>query len=58
MINKELLRILACPFCKESVALRNQTILCKGCGRVYPIKDDIPIMLTGEAKINEQKEKK
>ena len=49
MIDKELLAILACPACKADVALKEGKITCSKCGRRYPIKDDIPIMLIDEA---------
>jgi len=49
MINKELLDILACPACKADVKLEGDRIVCTKCGRRYPIKDDIPIMLVDEA---------
>ncbi len=53
MIDKELLDILACPLCKEEVKLEGDKIVCTKCGRRYPIKDDIPIMLIEEAEIPE-----
>jgi len=49
MIDKELLAILACPACKADVELKDNKIVCKKCGKKYPIKDDIPIMLIDEA---------
>ncbi len=49
MIDKELLGILACPACKGDVKLEGERIVCVKCGRRYPIKDDIPIMLIDEA---------
>jgi len=51
MLDPELLRILACPVCKTEVEYRQDTqrIICKTCGRRYPVKDDIPIMLVDEA---------
>lgn len=49
MIDKELLDILACPACKADVALEGDRIVCAECGRRYPIKDGIPIMLIEEA---------
>jgi uncharacterized protein YbaR (Trm112 family) len=54
-ISPELLKILACPLCKEAVKLTpDETGLkCDKCKRVYPIKDDIPVMLIDEAKIEE-----
>ena len=49
MIDKELLEILACPACRADVKLDGDVIVCVKCGRRYPIKDDIPIMLVEEA---------
>ena len=51
-MDKELLDILACPACKADVRLENDKIICTGCNRRYPIKDDIPIMLIDEAETN------
>lgn len=51
MIDKELLDILACPACKAAVRLEGERIVCAKCGRRYPIKDDIPIMLIDEAEL-------
>jgi uncharacterized protein YbaR (Trm112 family) len=54
-ISKELLEILACPLCKEEVRLipDGTGLKCVKCHRVYPIRDDIPVMLVDEAKIEE-----
>ena len=51
MIDRELLDILACPDCKSSVELKENKIVCQGCGRKYPIKDGIPIMLIDESEL-------
>ncbi len=48
-MDKELLKILACPACKADVELREEKIVCTKCGRKYPIRDGIPIMLIDEA---------
>jgi len=51
MISKELLDILACPKCKGDIHL-NETqdgLVCAACRLMYPIKDDIPVMLIDEA---------
>ncbi|MBD3264767.1 MAG: Trm112 family protein [Candidatus Omnitrophica bacterium] len=53
MINDELLKILVCPVCKKEVFLKNEKIICKACGRKYPVKDGIPIMLPEEAEKDE-----
>lgn len=53
-IDAELLEILACPACKTPVELvKDGTALkCRTCRRVYPIKDDIPVMLLDEATVD------
>ena len=50
-VDSELLEILACPACKTPVTLvkDGQALKCASCHRVYPIKDDIPVMLIDEA---------
>ena len=52
-ISKELLEILVCPLCKTPVhpTTNGSGLKCEKCSRVYPIKDDIPVMLVDEAKI-------
>ncbi|MBI4535838.1 MAG: Trm112 family protein, partial [Ignavibacteriae bacterium] len=46
MIKKELLDILCCPKCKGDLKYEPEknTLTCKACGKVYQIKNDIPIM--------------
>ncbi len=50
-INKELLEILACPKCKGDIKLNEDEsgLICNSCKLLYPIKDDIPVMLVDEA---------
>jgi uncharacterized protein YbaR (Trm112 family) len=50
-ISKELLEILACPQCKGEVTLTPDGggLTCRACKLLYPIRDDIPIMLIDEA---------
>jgi uncharacterized protein YbaR (Trm112 family) len=52
-VDPELLAILACPECKTPVTpVHNGAGLkCATCRRVYPIKDDIPVMLLDEATV-------
>lgn len=47
-ISEELLEILACPYCKESVELKDDKLVCPKCGRDFPIVDGIPQMLPDE----------
>jgi uncharacterized protein len=51
MIAKELLEILVCPACKKGLdyRLNPESLKCRQCGRVYAVKDDIPIMLVDQA---------
>ena len=50
-INQELLDILACPKCKGDIHLNENSdgLVCDACRLMYPIKDDIPVMLIEEA---------
>ncbi len=52
-ISKDLLDILVCPLCKATVSLTadQSGLKCEKCHRVYPIRDEIPVMLIDEAKI-------
>ena len=49
MIDARLLEILACPACKTPVRLEADRLACERCGRRYPIRDGIPVMLIEEA---------
>lgn len=50
-LDKELLAILACPKCKGDIRLTDKQdgLICDACRLMYPIKDDIPVMLIDEA---------
>ena len=54
-ISKELLEILVCPLCKADLEMKpdQSGLKCVECKRVYPIRDDIPVMLVDEARIEE-----
>lgn len=49
MIDPELLELLACPACKAPVEQAGDRLVCVRCGRRYPIRDGIPVMLVEEA---------
>ena len=50
-VSKELMAILVCPVCKGSIHLLpdGSGLKCDACMRIYPIRDDIPVMLPEEA---------
>lgn len=56
-IDPHLLEILACPVCKTEVKLTSDEkgLKCVKCHRVYPIKEDIPVMLIDEATIEPER---
>ena len=51
MIPQDLLDILVCPVCKKPLLLKEngESLKCNQCRRVYPVRDDIPILLVDEA---------
>ena len=52
-VDPQLLEILVCPGCKTPVRPINDgtALKCDTCKRVYPVKDDVPVMLIDEATI-------
>jgi len=59
-IPKFALDILVCPVCKTRVELLEDQsgLKCVSCRRVYPIRDEIPVMLPEEATIAEENRSK
>ncbi len=53
MLSPELLEILVCPACRNSLALseKSDSLKCSACHRVYPIRDGIPVLLVDEATV-------
>jgi uncharacterized protein YbaR (Trm112 family) len=49
VLKSEDLRWLACPVCREPVALDAGCVLCTVCRRRYPVVDGIPILLAARA---------
>ncbi|MEI7998650.1 MAG: Trm112 family protein [Candidatus Omnitrophota bacterium] len=49
MIDPKLLEILACPSCSGEVECKGGKIVCLKCGRKYPIKNGIPVLLADQA---------
>lgn len=49
MIDKEIFQILCCPACKRDLKYLEEYFVCENCKLMYPIKDDIPILIVEEA---------
>lgn len=56
-ISPELLEILRCPECKSEVKIKEDEsgLKCTNveCKLVYPIRDEIPVMLVDEASVED-----
>lgn len=59
-IDAQLLEILVCPKCKTDIKLTSDEkgLKCVNCHRVYPIQDDISVMLIDEATIEPERQTK
>ncbi len=45
MIDNDILKIIACPRCKNDLILDKNILTCAKCGKEYKIKGGIPILL-------------
>ena len=54
-LSADLLEILICPACRAKVELKpdGSGLRCVSCHRVYPVRDEIPVMLIDEAVVEE-----
>jgi uncharacterized protein YbaR (Trm112 family) len=52
-IDTTLIEILVCPICQATIQIvdNGAGLKCTECLRVYPVHDDIPVMLVSEASI-------
>jgi len=48
---KDLIGKFACPACRKSLVIgpKGDDLRCTGCRRIYPVQDDIPILLVERA---------
>lgn len=51
MLSRELLSILVCPKCKGDLTYSESqnSLTCPGCRLVYPVRENIPVLLVEEA---------
>jgi hypothetical protein len=51
LIDPKLLEIMQCPACAGELSERREppALVCADCGRAYPVRDGIPVMLIEEA---------
>ena len=51
LVPPELLAIMQCPACTGTLTERPDppALVCASCGRAYPVRDGIPVMLVDEA---------
>lgn len=51
-LDPELLDLIVCPACRQALAVDEQAeeLVCTGCSRAYPVRDDIPVLLVEEAR--------
>lgn len=51
-IDQKLLSILVCPLCKGELHYDRvaSELICRGDALAYPVRDDIPVMLSDEAR--------
>ena len=49
--NEDILKILACPKCRGDLraATDSKGLICESCKLLYPIENDIPILLMEDA---------
>ena len=52
-LDSRLLELVRCPDCHGTLSVQERdgvtTLVCDACGLVYPVRDDIPVLLVDEA---------
>jgi uncharacterized protein len=49
-LDASLATVLACPVCKGPLMARPEELHCETCRLAYPIREDVPELLTEEAR--------
>ena len=52
MLDQKLLSILVCPLCKGELSYQREAaeLICRADALAFPVRDGVPVMLTGEAR--------
>jgi len=52
MLDKALLELIVCPECKKKLDydIKKHSLTCPACQLAYPIHNDIPVLLSEEAR--------
>jgi len=61
IVSPYLLEVLACPVCHSdlepvcgAIAGLDEGLRCRGCRRIYPVRDGIPVMLVDQARMDDR----
>ena len=49
-LDVDFLAMLACPVCKAELSEENDELECTSCGRIYPVREGVPVLLESEAR--------
>ncbi|BBM87642.1 hypothetical protein UABAM_06054 [Candidatus Uabimicrobium amorphum] len=49
MLTKKILHLLSCTVCDEKLIEHSKGLLCESCNKIYPIEDEIIILLPEKA---------
>ena len=49
-IDPALRELIVCPACHAPLEDGTEELACTGCGLIYPVRDDIPVLLVDEAR--------
>jgi uncharacterized protein YbaR (Trm112 family) len=55
VLDPEFLKRLACPACKVALKVDDDRLVCERCGRRYPVRDGVPVLLLDEAETTERR---
>jgi uncharacterized protein YbaR (Trm112 family) len=52
LMDDAMLRLLVCPACHAALTMPSaDSLLCTGCGRRYPVRDGLPVLIAVAAQV-------